>query len=179
MPAFVRILAGVVGAILLIAIAWRFASRRRSLPWPGWLRWLVELDNPFTKTTRAAVIIEHLDLQPGMAVLDVGCGPGRLATPLARKVGQRGEIVAMDIQAGMLERARERARVAGLQNIRFLEAGAGEGRLDSNRFDRSTLASVLGEIPNREAALKEIFGALKPGGILSVTETIFDPHFQR
>jgi ubiquinone/menaquinone biosynthesis C-methylase UbiE len=39
--------------------------------------------------------------------------------------------------------------------------------------------SVLGEIPDREAALKEIYQALKPGGILSVTEVIFDPHFQR
>ena len=41
------------------------------------------------------------------------------------------------------------------------------------------LVTVLGEIPNQEAAMKEIFEALKPGGILSVTEIIFDPHFQR
>jgi SAM-dependent methyltransferase len=39
--------------------------------------------------------------------------------------------------------------------------------------------SVLGEIPDRETALQEIFDSLKPGGILSVTEIIFDPHFQR
>jgi predicted methyltransferase len=37
---------------------------------------------------------------------------------------------------------------------------------------------VLGEIPEQEAALQEIYQALKPGGILSVTEVIFDPHFQ-
>jgi len=40
------------------------------------------------------------------------------------------------------------------------------------------LVTVLGEVPDREAALREIFDALKPGGILSVTEIIFDPHFQ-
>lgn len=39
--------------------------------------------------------------------------------------------------------------------------------------------TVLGEIPDRKTALKEIFDALKPGGILSVTKIIFDPHFQR
>lgn len=38
---------------------------------------------------------------------------------------------------------------------------------------------MLGEIPNRQAALTEIFAALKPGGFLSVTETVFDPHNQR
>jgi len=37
-----------------------------------------------------------------MAVLDVGCGPGRLVIPIAQQVGQLGGVVAMDIQAGML-----------------------------------------------------------------------------
>lgn len=55
----------------------------------------------------------------------------------------------------------------------------GEGKLTHNRFDRVLLVTVLGEIPDREAALGENLAALKPGGILSVTEIIFDPHFQR
>jgi ubiquinone/menaquinone biosynthesis C-methylase UbiE len=84
----------------------------------------------------------------------------------------------MDIQAGMLRRAREKAAAANLANIQFLEGGLGEGKLGRNRFDRSVLVTVLGEVPDREAALAEIFDALKPGGILSVTELIFDPHFQ-
>jgi SAM-dependent methyltransferase len=172
------ILLGLVGIIGLVAVIWRVGSRRRSVPCPVWLRWLVELDNPFTKTNRAAVIVERLELEPGMAVLDAGCGPGRLAIPIARQVGPQGEVVAMDIQAGMLERAREKAAAANLANIRFLEGGLGEGKLGRNRFDRSVLVTVLGEIPDRQAALGEIFDALKPGGILSVTELIFDPHFQ-
>ncbi len=40
------------------------------------------------------------------------------------------------------------------------------------------LVSVLGEIPHQVAALQELYAALKPGGILSITEVIFDPHFQ-
>jgi len=172
------ILLGLVGLIGLVAVIWRVASRRRSVPCPVWLRCLVELDSPFTKTNRAVVIVERLELEPGMAVLDAGCGPGRLAIPIARQVGPQGEVVAMDIQAGMLERAREKAAAANLANIRFLEGGLGEGKLDRNRFDRSVLVTVLGEVPDREAALGEIFDALKPGGILSVTELIFDPHFQ-
>jgi len=171
----------VVGAcvfIVLVAVVWRLASRRYTLPCPVWLRWLVELDNPFAKTNRAAFIIEHLELEPGMAVLDVGCGPGRLTIPAARSVGSQGVVLAMDIQAGMLVHAKAKANMAELHNIDFLQAGVGEGKLPSERFDRALLVTVLGEIPEREQALREIFAALRPGGILSVTEIVFDPHFQ-
>lgn|SRR5215813_5134315 len=169
---------GVIGLIILVVFVWRFASRRYSLPCPVWLRLLVELDNPFTKTNRAGVIIQHLGLQPGMTVLDIGCGPGRLTIPVARQVGPHGDVVAMDIQPGMLRRAQEKAQAANLNNIRFLQASVGDGQLAVGRADRALLVTVLGEIPNREAALGELFAALKPGGVLSVTEIIFDPHFQ-
>ncbi len=161
-----------------IALVWRIASRRHTLPCPAWLRWLVELDNPFTKTNRAAFIVGHLELEPGMAVLDAGCGPGRLTIPVAGRVGSQGTVLAMDIQEGMLARVKAKAEAAGLDNIRYLLAGVGEGRLERERFDRALLVTVLGEIPEREKALREIFAALRPGGILSVTEIIFDPHFQ-
>jgi len=52
---------------------------------------------------------------------------------------------------------------AGLKNVRTL---------------RAVLVSVLGEIPDQSAALKDLYHALKPGGLLSITEVIFDPHFQ-
>lgn len=169
---------GLAGLAALVAIVWRLASRRRSLPCPVWLRFVVELDNPFTKTNRAATILEHLDLREGMAVLDVGCGPGRLTLPAARAVGPDGRVVAMDIQAGMLARVEEKARAASLDNIQLLEAGAGEGKLERNSFSAALLVTVLGEIPDREAALLEIFDALEPGGVLSVTEIVFDPHYQ-
>ena len=166
-----------IGLVLLAAMAWWLASRHG--PCPVWLRWLVELDNPFTRTNRAHVIIEHLNVAPGMYVLDVGCGPGRLTIPLARAVGENGCVVAIDVQAGMLERARERAEAAKLTNIRFVRAAIERGTLERGRADRAVLVTVLGEIPDRAAALAEIFAGLKPGGIVSVTEVVFDPHFQR
>ena len=85
----------------------------------------------------------------------------------------------MDVQAKMLARVREKAQAAGLKNVEFLKAGLGEGKLREGYFDRATLVTVLGEIPDQGAALRELYKALKPGGVLSVTEVIFDPHFQR
>jgi SAM-dependent methyltransferase len=168
-----------LGLILLIVFVWRLASRRYSFPCPAWLGRLVEFDNPFTESNSARAIVRHLELQPGMKVLDAGCGPGRLTIPIAQRIGPQGEVVAMDVQAGMLRRAQQKAEAAHLNNVRFLQAGAGEGKLERSQYDRALLVTVLGEIPDREAALKEVFDALKPGGILSVTETMFDPHYQR
>lgn len=169
---------GILAFGIVSGIVWRFASRRRDLPCPAWLHWCVEFDNPFTKTNRAAFIVEHLRLQEGMAVLDAGCGPGRLTVPVAKHVGASGAVFAMDVQSGMLDRARQKVTASGLNNVQFLNAAIGDGKLPRAYFDRALLITVLGEITDPKAALNEIFNALKPGGILSVTEVIFDPHFQ-
>jgi len=163
---------------LFIFIIWGLVSKRQSLPCPVWLSWMVELDNPFTKTNRAEVIIRNLDLQPGMNALDFGCGPGRLTIPMAEKVGTQGKVTAVDMQTGMLQRTQEKAQSKNIKNIRFVQSAAGEGKLGNNQFDRAVLVTVLGEIPDQLPALKELFNAMKPGGVLSITEVIFDPHFQ-
>jgi ubiquinone/menaquinone biosynthesis C-methylase UbiE len=168
----------IVTVIIALLVTYVVLSRLRSMPCPIWLSWLVELDNPFTKTNRAATIIQHLGLEPGMAVLDAGCGPGRLTVPAARKVGPGGSIVAADIQPGMLRRAKDKTDAAGLTNVRFMQMALGEGKLERDKFDRALLVTVLGEIPDQESALREVFSALKAGGILSVTEIVFDNHYQ-
>jgi ubiquinone/menaquinone biosynthesis C-methylase UbiE len=173
-----QIVLALVFSAAVITILWRLASRRASLPCPSWLGWLVELDNPFAREQRAAAIIQHLDLESGMRVLDAGCGPGRDTIPLAQAVRVGGEVVAADVQSRTLDRLRHKAREAGLTNITFRELALGEKTLEKDRYDRALLVTVLGEIPDREAALREIHDALKPGGILSVTETVFDPHYQ-
>jgi ubiquinone/menaquinone biosynthesis C-methylase UbiE len=111
-------------------------------------------------------------------VLDAGCGPGRLTLPLADAVGPDGEVLALDIQDEMLARVRAKVEAADLRNVDYLQAALGEGKLPQGHFDRIVLVTVLGEIPDQTAALRELYGALKPGGILSITEVIFDPHFQ-
>lgn len=172
------LLLGLFGLGMLISLIWRLISRRQELPCPPWLGWMVEMDNPFTKVNRAAFIVENLGLEPGVRVLDAGCGPGRLTLPLAAAVGTEGQVLALDIQEEMLSRTRGKVLAAGLNNVQYIQAGLGEGKLPSEHFDCAVLVTVLGEIPDQASALQEINRALKPGGILSVTEVIFDPHFQ-
>lgn len=163
---------------LLLFIVWRIASNYISIPCPTWIAWMVEMENPFVKSNRSSFIVNHLGLQSGMKVLDMGCGPGRVTIPLAQALSV-GQVVAMDIQEGMLQRVKQKANKLGLRNIKYIHAGIGQGLLQANTFDRIVMVAVLGEVPDQKAALQELFHTLKPGGILSVSELIFDPHFQR
>ncbi len=173
----INILLGLVGVTAVLTAILRFLSRRQSMPCPAWLSILLE--NPYMNSVAGAEkILDRMALEPGMKVLDVGCGPGRLTIPAAKRVGPTGTVVALDIQPEMLNRLRERITAQNLTNIQTIQAGAGDGAVPHNTFDRALLVTVLGEIPDRQAALAEIFTALKPGGVLSITEALPDPHYQ-
>jgi len=162
----------------VVFIAWRYISERVKLPCPPWLAFLVELDNPLFRNNRAATIIAGLDVKPGMRVLDVGCGPGRLTIPLAREVGPDGQVVAVDLEPRMLNRVKAKAENARLRNVELHQARLGMNQLDLGAFDRAVMVTVLGEVPNKDAALCELWAAIKPGGVLAISEVIADPHFQ-
>jgi ubiquinone/menaquinone biosynthesis C-methylase UbiE len=153
-------------------------QRRRPIMHPPRLTFLFEnpVVNGFVGPER---LIERLDLTPGMRVLDAGCGPGRLTIPVARTVGPAGEVVALDGQREMLEKLEERLEAEGIQNVRPVRGVLGEGVFDEGGFDRILLAMVLGEVRDRAAAARELYAALAPGGVLSVTEIFGDPDHRR
>lgn len=172
----VVLLAGITVAALVV-IVWRILVRRVALPCPPSFTWLLE--NPIMdELAGGQTILERAGIRKGMRVLDAGCGPGRLAIPVAEFVAPNGHVVALDLQPEMLARVRRRVADRGLRNVTTVCAGLGQGRLGKAEFDRALLVTVLGEIPDRSAALQEIYEALKPGGVLSVTEVLPDPHFQ-
>jgi ubiquinone/menaquinone biosynthesis C-methylase UbiE len=125
-----------------------------------------------------SLALKRLSLNPGMRVLDIGCGPGRLTARIAKEVGPTGDVVGIDVDPRTLRLAEKHAHASGLKNVHFVLAGVGEGKLGQSRFDRAVLVAVLGEIIDRNSAMAEIFQALKPGGLLSATEVAVDPHRQ-
>ena len=167
-------------AIGLVVLSWRAAARVRPLPCPSWLGWT--LDNSYTRAVAgAAAVLDRLALAPGMRVLDAGCGPGRLTIPAAERVGPTGEVVALDAQDAMLARVRAVAAARGLTNVRTLRSEitvVGPGALATGYFDRAFLVAVLGEVPDRAAAMRALYETLCPGGMLAVTEVLPDPHYQ-
>ena len=166
-----------IGILAAAVLLWWRGSAGRPRPCPYWLTGLLE--NPYMNALAgSAALLDRAGVEPGMRLLDVGCGPGRVAIPAARRVGPSGHVTAFDLQPEMLRKVEDRARAAGLANLRTVQGAIGTGMLGAEEYDRAFLVTVLGEIPDRRAALAEIYGALVPGGVLSITEVIPDPHYR-
>lgn len=164
-------------AIVGISLGWRWASRRYSLPCPTWLAG--SLTSPLMdKLAGTQTTLDRLGLQPGQRVLEIGPGPGRLLIPAAQRVLPGGEVVGLDIQPGMIERLKMRATQAHLSNLTAVLGDATQPHFPPESFDVIYLCTVLGEIPNQEAALRQGYAALQPNGLLSITEIFPDPHYQ-
>ena len=75
------------------------------------------------------------------------------------------DITCMDYSADMMERARRRAEKSGIKNVRFLHGDVGKMPFEDNSFDLVLSLNGFHAFPDKEAAYREIFRVLKPGGI--------------
>jgi cyclopropane fatty-acyl-phospholipid synthase-like methyltransferase len=170
--------------LLLVAcgwMLWRLYSKHHTLPCPSWLSWIVALDNPFAKAHKAQEIIKALPIKKDMRILDIGCGPGRVLLPLAQKISNmNGYVTGVDIQAQMLDKASAKAQKLHINNVAFIHGSIFQVSI-KQKYDAILMVCVLGEIPQNVhlSFMNKVLANLQSGGIISITETIFDPHFQR
>jgi ubiquinone/menaquinone biosynthesis C-methylase UbiE len=158
-------------------LGWRWASRNWQLPCPSLFSEILE-SQIYERISGTATTLDRLALRPGARILELGPGPGRLLIPAAQRIQPGGEAVGIDIQPRMIERLRQRAREAGVTNLTAILGDATQPQVVEASFDLVFLVTTLGEIPDRAAALRQCYRALKPGGILSITEIFGDPHYQ-
>jgi SAM-dependent methyltransferase len=171
------ILLGIIAMFVALTFAWRWGSRRWSLPCPTFLAW--SLESPlFQGLSGTETTLNRLGLRPGQRILEIGPGPGRLLLPAAQRILPTGVAVGLDIQPGMIERLKVRAKKAGVTNLTAILGDATQPLVPEASFDLVFLCTALGEIPDRGAALGQCHRALKPGGVLSITEKFGDPHYQ-
>lgn len=173
--------AWIIGSFIAVGLAslvlWRWASANWQLPCPSLLSWALE-SRFYTRLSGTETTLERMHLRPGHRILEIGPGPGRLLIPAAERIKPDGEAVGIDIQPGMIERLKERAQTAGIDNLTVILGDASKPHVDEQTFDLVFMVTTLGEIPDRSAAIQESFKALKQGGVLSITELFGDPHYQ-
>jgi ubiquinone/menaquinone biosynthesis C-methylase UbiE len=116
-------------------------------------------------------ILGHLPLRPGAVVADIGAGTGYFALPLARAVGPKGRVLAVDLQIEMLELLRAKLNVSDAPaNIELVHGRADATTLSDCSCDVVFIANVWHELPDHDAALREFRRVLKPGGSLTVVD---------
>ena len=115
-------------------------------------------------------------VHPGNLVLDFGCGPGFFTCEFAKRTGETGKVLAVDLQAEMLEILREKLEPEGLMpRIRTHQCTPDTIGLSTewdNKIDIAFIIFVVHEVPDSKKLFREIHSLLKPGGQVFFTEPL-------
>jgi ubiquinone/menaquinone biosynthesis C-methylase UbiE len=125
-------------------------------------------------------VIKRSGIGKNMTILEIGCGSGAYTTYVAREVGERGKVYALDIQPNMLKQFKnklDKEEHRDIYNIELILGNAYELPFNNNSFDLVCMITVLQEIPDKLKALNEVMRVLKPKAILAVTEFLPDPDY--
>ena len=109
-------------------------------------------------------------LQPGMRVLDVGCGPGTITVDLAARVAP-GSVVGIDRATDVLERGRDAASARGVENVEFTTGDVYALDFDDAQFDVVHAHQVLQHLSDPVAALREMRRVCVPGGLVAARDS--------
>ena len=116
-------------------------------------------------------------VKPGDRVLDFGCGPGFFTREFAKKTGDTGMVIAVDLQEEMLRLLREKLEPEGLMpRIRTHQCAQDSIGLSpewDGKIDVAFAIFVVHEVPDPKKLFREIASLLVPGGLLFYSEPPF------
>jgi ubiquinone/menaquinone biosynthesis C-methylase UbiE len=165
-----HVLSAASAATLAAALWWR----KNPSACPYGQRFWVEAPHPFITRDRLRGVLRP---QPGERLLELGIGTGYYSCQLAEWIVPGGTLELFDLQQKFLDHTIRAAADRELMNLVPTQGDATNLPYEDNSIDGVILTAVLGEIPDRQAALREIHRVLKPGGRLVVGELFGDPHF--
>jgi ubiquinone/menaquinone biosynthesis C-methylase UbiE len=160
---------GTAAAVLAAALWWR----KHPSACPYSQRFWVQAPHPLITRER---LRRTLEPEPGERLLEIGPGTGYYTLDLGDWIGAAGRLEIFDLQQEMLDHTMRRVGERGLSNVVATQGDARSLPYEDGSFDGVVLITVLGEVPDQEAALREIARVLRPGGRLVVGEVFGDPH---
>src|SRR5205809_510830 len=115
-------------------------------------------------------LLEALKLKPGDVVADVGAGSGYYTFRMAERVGDKGKILAVDIQQEMLDIIRKRMKEKKVANVDAVLGTLTDPKLPNSGVDVILLVDVYHEFSHPYEMTVEMVKALKPGGRMVFVE---------
>lgn len=108
-------------------------------------------------------------LEPGMSLLDVGCGPGTLTADLAMRVSP-GPVLGVDVDAGVIDEARGHAETLRPRNLSFIRGDFRTLGLPPGSFDVVHAHQMLQHLRDPVGALEEMGRLARPGAVIAVRD---------
>ncbi|MBN2067578.1 MAG: class I SAM-dependent methyltransferase [Candidatus Diapherotrites archaeon] len=112
-------------------------------------------------------------LKPGMSAIDFGCGPGIFSIEMAKMVGGKGRVFAVDLQQGMLDRLAAKIKGTKLSSIIKLHRCSENSIGLKEKLDFVLAFYVVHEVPDQTKLFQEIKSLMKPNAMLLVVEPSF------
>jgi ubiquinone/menaquinone biosynthesis C-methylase UbiE len=106
----------------------------------------------------------------GQTIIDVGAGPGHAALDLSRCVGPNGQVLAVERSRRFLDALETRARIAGLTNVRAIEADLDHASLGDAVADGAWCRWVLAFVREPRDVVRRLARAIRPGGAVVIHE---------
>jgi len=119
---------------------------------------------------RLPELFQILGAIKGARIADLGAGSGFLTLRLARAVGRQGKVFAIDINAPVLDRLRERVRASRLRQVEVIEGKADNPGLGGKNLDAVLIVNAYHEMPAYTEILQHLKRSLRPGGKLVLLE---------
>jgi ubiquinone/menaquinone biosynthesis C-methylase UbiE len=113
--------------------------------------------------------VTRLDLRRGERVLDVCCGSGASALPVAEAVGSEGSVLGVDLAERLLVLARTKADARGLSNVEFRRGDMLDPQVPAESFDAVVCVFGIFFVPDMTAAVRSLWRCVRPAGRLAIT----------
>lgn len=159
---------------LAAALCWTIAS---AAPLSGQLagrpteEWIQTLDGTArVATLRIGEVVAAMQLKPGQTVADIGAGTGLLSVPVAKAVGPRGRVFAVEIDAGFFPVIRKRGDDNGVANVQTVLGSFTDPKLPVTNVDLAFFHDVLHHVENRAEYLKTLAKYIAPAGRIFVVD---------
>ena len=122
------------------------------------------------KEERTDKLLKALPIKPGMTVVDLGAGSGYFSFPMAKRVGPKGKVLAVDIQKEMLTIIRSRMKEQKVTNIEPIMGTIQDPKLPAGKVDLILMVDVYHEFSHPFEMTEAMVRSLRPGGLLVFVE---------